>query len=650
MKYRREIDGLRTIAIVPVVLFHAGYTLFSGGYIGVDIFFVISGYLITSVILEEKKSSTFTLINFYERRARRILPALFFLMAVCTPISWLLYMPNEMKDFSRSLISVVTFISNIFFWKTTGYFETAAELKPLLHTWSLAVEEQFYLLFPLLLMAAWPLNRIKLYVFSLIFALSLISAEINVATNPIETFFTFHNRAWELLMGAGAAYFTFKRKETIQSNLIMNIIHIGGLALILVPIFIFDNQTPSPGLLTTIPTIGATLIILFESKNTIAYKILSSQLFVGVGLISYSLYLWHQPIFAYFRQTTNHQSGNFTFALLIILTLGLATASWKYIEQPFRNKEKFNQKDIFKYSFIGIFLFILIGATGSYTKGFQDFYVANRMSSPELFRYKLIKEHTGKDISNQMIDDEICNYWVSEINEITEKRFNNCAKIFNKGIVVLGDSHAMNLYNILSKANHSRFLIGISKPGCRPHNKSSNCHYDSFNKFLERHHKNIAYIIYHQSGSYLIQDKYGQVDSALSFEKNSPYIFHTKNFDEILKYIKYISMYSPVHWWGPFVEARVNFNDYRNLQKNISISEVSIEHFNTLDENLKGKAKEYNYVNYFSMIDALNIDESFLIINSCITYNDADHFSICGENLAAEKLVASGIYKRKYPQ
>jgi peptidoglycan/LPS O-acetylase OafA/YrhL len=209
MKYRPEIDGLRAIAIVPVVFFHAGFTSFSGGYIGVDIFFVISGFLISSVILEETKSGTFKLVNFYDRRARRILPALFFIMAACIPMSWMLFMPSEMKDFSKSLISVVSFISNIYFWKTSGYFEPAAELKPLLHTWSLAVEEQFYLIFPLLLIAALPLNILKLCLFALIFLFSLISAEINVAIDPVKTFFTFHNRAWELLMGSGVAYILF---------------------------------------------------------------------------------------------------------------------------------------------------------------------------------------------------------------------------------------------------------------------------------------------------------------------------------------------------------------------------------------------------------------------------------------------------------
>lgn len=159
MEYRREIDGLRALAVLPVILFHAGFKIFSGGFVGVDIFFVISGYLITSIILAEKEAGTFSIMRFYERRARRILPALFLVMLTCLPFAWLWLLPHDMQNFSQSLIAVSAFISNILFWLTSGYFETAAELKPLLHTWSLAVEEQYYLFFPVFIILTWHLGK-----------------------------------------------------------------------------------------------------------------------------------------------------------------------------------------------------------------------------------------------------------------------------------------------------------------------------------------------------------------------------------------------------------------------------------------------------------------------------------------------------------
>lgn len=160
MNYRREIDGLRALAVLPVILFHAGFETFSGGFVGVDVFFVISGYLITTIILSELEQGKFSIANFYERRARRILPALFFVLLVCIPFAWFWLLPSDMIDFSKSLVAVSVFASNIMFWRESGYFDTAAELKPLLHTWSLAVEEQYYVFFPLFLILFWKLGKI----------------------------------------------------------------------------------------------------------------------------------------------------------------------------------------------------------------------------------------------------------------------------------------------------------------------------------------------------------------------------------------------------------------------------------------------------------------------------------------------------------
>ncbi len=173
--YRPEIDGLRALAVIPVILFHAGLPLFSGGFVGVDIFFVISGYLITSIIIAEKIRGRFSLINFYERRARRILPALFVMMLICLPVAWLTLDPSDLKYFAKSLVAVPTFSSNVLFWLESGYFDATAELKPLLHTWTLAVEEQYYLFSPLLLMLAWGLGRKWLVVLLIVAALASLA-------------------------------------------------------------------------------------------------------------------------------------------------------------------------------------------------------------------------------------------------------------------------------------------------------------------------------------------------------------------------------------------------------------------------------------------------------------------------------------------
>lgn len=304
MKYRAEIDGLRALAVIPVILFHAGFEWFSGGFVGVDVFFVISGYLITTIIISEMAEGKFSMVNFYERRARRILPALFFVMAACLPFAWLWLTPSDLKDFGQSLIAVSFFSSNMLFWLESGYFDTAAELKPLLHTWSLAVEEQYYILFPIFLMLTWRLGvKWISIILSFVFLLSLGLAVLGTqyATNPqitSGTFFLLPTRGWELLVGVFAAFY-LKYKTHPKSRTFNQILSLLGFSMIAYSIIVFDETTPFPSLYALIPTIGTGLLILCAVPKTIVHKLLSLKAIVGIGLISYSAYLWHQPLLAF---------------------------------------------------------------------------------------------------------------------------------------------------------------------------------------------------------------------------------------------------------------------------------------------------------------------------------------------------------------
>jgi peptidoglycan/LPS O-acetylase OafA/YrhL len=211
MGYRREIDGLRAIAVIPVILFHAGFEGFGGGFVGVDIFFVISGYLITSIILTQKAAGTFSLPKFYERRARRILPALFLVMAACIPFAWLWLTPPDMVDFAESLFATPLFLSNHLFLSESGYFGTASELKPLLHTWSLSVEGQYYILFPLFLLGMWGLGtRWTVTTFAAIAMLSFALAHWGAYNEPAAAFFLLPTRVWEIAVGAFIAFYFFR--------------------------------------------------------------------------------------------------------------------------------------------------------------------------------------------------------------------------------------------------------------------------------------------------------------------------------------------------------------------------------------------------------------------------------------------------------
>ncbi len=371
MHYRPEVDGLRTVAVIPVILFHAGFQLFSGGFVGVDIFFVISGYLITSIIYSELMIGNFSIVQFYERRARRILPALFFVLAACLPFAWLWLLPADTKGFAQSLVSVTLFSSNILFWLTSGYFDTATELKPLLHTWSLAVEEQYYVFFPLLLMVVWRAGKhVLLAVLAVIALASLAAAQWLVHDRPDFAFYLLPTRAWELLIGAFTAiYFTTDINQRVAGP-VRQAGSLAGLALIALALFAYDKHTPFPGVYALAPTVGAALVILYATPATWVGRLLASGPLVRIGLVSYSAYLWHQPLFAFARHRSLDEPSPLVFGALVAATLALAYFSWKYVEAPFRTRGVFSRKQIFTFGLAGSLVFAAAGLSGQLTDGF----------------------------------------------------------------------------------------------------------------------------------------------------------------------------------------------------------------------------------------------------------------------------------------
>lgn len=374
MKYRSEIDGLRAVAVVPVILFHAGFEVFSGGFAGVDIFFVISGYLITSIIASELEKGKFSILTFYERRARRILPALFFMLFSCLPFAWMWLNPEDMKDFAQSLIAVSTFLSNILFWRETGYFATAAELKPLLHTWSLAVEEQYYIFFPLLLMATWRFGvRWVVGIIAVLFFVSLALGHWSAEHHPSTAFFWLHTRAWELFVGVFAAFY-LKHLVSFHEGLnpkIHQTLSLVGLALVAYSIFVFDKNTAFPGFPALVPTVGTFLIILFATKGTWVNSLLSMKGFIAIGLISYSAYLWHQPLMVFARHRSLTEPSELLMGFLCLVTLFMAYVSWRFVEQPFRVKQTTSRNFVFGVGAVLGAITIAVGAWGHLTNGFS---------------------------------------------------------------------------------------------------------------------------------------------------------------------------------------------------------------------------------------------------------------------------------------
>lgn len=427
MKYRPEIDGLRTIALLPVVFFHAGITQFSGGYVGVDVFFVISGFLITGIILRELQSGEFSVIRFYERRARRILPALFAMIAVSSVLAGLILLPYEFVTYARGVIAALLFASNILFWRESGYFAASSEENPLLHTWSLAVEEQFYILFPLVLLFIWrwfPRGLIPLLVIT--FIVSLAIADFFSTRSVSANFYLLPTRAWELLAGSLTAVFVMRR-GTI-SGMVGQAFGIAGLAAIIFAILYFDSATPFPSLWAIVPVFGSVAIILGATPATAVGSLLSSKPLVGIGIISYSTYLWHQPLFAFARILHAETQPSIGLMLgLAFTSLGLGWLSWRFVERPFRRPGAFSRNKIFALSGLGMAVFTGLGLLTILSQGHPQRYPVDQ-------RAWILKGPV-----------EYAKYVTSRYNELR----NAPLSLEQPNLLIVGDSFSQDFYNMV---------------------------------------------------------------------------------------------------------------------------------------------------------------------------------------------------------
>ena len=427
MNYRREIDGLRALAVLFVIIYHAqvdvfGRTLFKGGFIGVDIFFVISGFLITRLILFELKiKNTFNILNFYERRARRIIPMLLVIILASIPLAYNKLLPADFIEFSQSILTSLFFVSNFFFFfSMVEYGAESALLKPLLHTWSLGVEEQFYIVLPVFILLIWKFCRTSLLTLIVIMLiLSLQFAYVMEGKNSELNFFLPFSRFWELLVGSVVAIYEL-RFGRVKNKLWRQILPAIGLILIINSLLFFDENTPHPSYHTLTPILGIALVLAFCSTEDFVGKILSLKPIAGIGLISYSLYLWHFPVFAFFRMGTT--PNNYDKLEWILLTFALSVLSYFIIEKPFRNVHLINKK-----------LFMLIITIGmTLCIGFSFVILANNGYSN---KYPLMNYSFDFDELNK-------ESWSLVRNK--ENQYSDNTKI---KVLLVGNSHSKDMFN-----------------------------------------------------------------------------------------------------------------------------------------------------------------------------------------------------------
>jgi peptidoglycan/LPS O-acetylase OafA/YrhL len=650
LNYRKEIDGLRAIAILPVIWLHSGLPYITGGFLGVDVFFVISGFLITSILLKEFAAGNFSLVEFYGRRSRRILPALFVVIIVTSIIVPLVSdNPKFIGDYGSSVLSTIFFGSNIYFWQTSGYFGTESELSPMLHTWSLAVEEQYYIFFPLLIMVLFSFGK-KVIVSTLTFIaiVSLLISEWGAINSPMGNFYLLPSRAWELMAGALAAtmycnHYLVKTRTRFSSYL-SGI----GILFILISYFLFTPSTLHPTSLTILPVLGAVLVLLFSEQDNFVGKILSIKFLSMVGLISYSLYLWHQPVLALMKKSYSIHLTPTQIFISIILTFSLSYISWKYVENPFRNKQKFSQNKIFKLSIASIVTVSLFALLFK-----QNFYIQKSIFPEKMARFEKTLE-ADESHSNQVMFDDGCKFWSDEFNSRFISRFDKCTKLYNKAIFILGGSHGMDLYNAIAMSALNPFIVSVSRGYCRAHKFIGNiknlpkCQYEDFRAFATKYSNNISYVLYTQTPDRLfkvnaLHQATTEDLSMTKLEEVVNYLADIKeknSFNVIMLGMLPPLIKKPIDW-----DYRQNFDD----QFSSIVSENSINLTQFVDEVFTSKLKKFE-IPYISKFDAFSLEiPKDLIIEGSITYSDSRHISYKGEKIFGKRLV-DNLTKQGYIQ
>ena len=476
IKYRPEIDGLRTIAVLSVILYHANFQIFGqnpikGGFLGVDIFFVISGYLITSILLTGFREKSLTLLNFYERRIRRILPILLFVMTVSMPFSWMLLLPSDFQSYSYQLLSSIFSVSNFYFWSEDSYWAAESILKPFLHTWSLGVEEQFYLFMPLLVMCFSYKNISRpTFVLLAIALVSLVSSHFMSISDSQSSFYLFPFRSWELLIGASIA--TYREQQFSDEVFVEKVPYLPsiGLLIIFLSFYFFSESTLHPSFYTLLPTLGVALVILFSNEKDFSIKLLRNKVMNFIGLISYGLYLWHFPIFSYLSHANLFEDSLIKIGAIVLIFV-LSIVTYFIIEKPFRSFSSIKSKIFWCILVIWVLLLSMTAVIGMKDGfSFRVPELVNIPSDPEN-----IENHkwfaTEKNLRGRVVlvgDSHIGSIapffktWAKDEGfDFAISEWSGCQLILNMNRVSKNDFHPLQNCNIKSQKMRLNFIENL---------------------------------------------------------------------------------------------------------------------------------------------------------------------------------------------
>jgi peptidoglycan/LPS O-acetylase OafA/YrhL len=649
-QFRKDINGLRAIAVIAVVLFHFNAAWMPGGFAGVDVFFVISGFLMTGIIFRGIEQENFSILKFYVARANRIIPALALLCMVLLVFGWFYLTPLDYSALGKHVGSSMGFLSNFTYWLEAGYFDTASHGKWLLHTWSLSAEWQFYMIYPLVLVAMRKFMPVKVMKATVLIGtvLGFIFCVIVTYNWPDSSYYLLHTRAWEMMLGGVAYLYPIALKEERKK-----LLEWFGFALIIGSYFFISKENLWPGYLAIFPVLGSFMLIQAQRNDSFITSNIVAQ---KIGAWSYSIYLWHWPLVV----AIYYFALNEMFIYIgIVLSVLLGFLSNKYIENiKFRN----NFGDLLAYlKCKPIYMVFLIGLLGTYIftmKGGNAWFSRQNIITQKT--YSILIERSpqtgnwGVDTDgNQDFSD--CRFSVNYLTVDIELRLKKCLSNYGEGVLILGDSHAKDLFGMVSSRFDNKFVVGIANTqGCRPHTLKNKCQYEyeKVKKFLSN---NVIFnhVIYEQGGFYLLLDEQGnkgtrdmfsQLAISASVEAISVDVAH---INRVISYLSELSEYLPVTWFGSRVEP--HFTKRQILHKgcdfNFKLRTNHQEAFDSLDKYIGTNTAALNRVKFLSQNEVLNYQfpQDFMTCDS-ILWSDGDHLSIIGEELLGKRLPDSFLF------
>jgi peptidoglycan/LPS O-acetylase OafA/YrhL len=660
-KYRPDIDGLRAIAVLSVVAFHAFPSWVKGGFIGVDVFFVISGYLISTIIFENLDKGTFSFSEFYSRRIRRIFPALLLVLIACFAFGWFALLADEYKQLGKHIAAGAGFLSNFILWNEAGYFDNSAETKPLLHLWSLGIEEQFYIVWPLLLWFAWK-RKFNLLTITVVVAVATFILNLKgVKQDMVATFYSPQTRFWELLSGSLLAWFTLYKKDTftgIKSKIdvwlsrvvysekeecdgktLANVLSFLGLLLLLYGFWRINKELVFPGKWALVPVLGAVLIITAGSKAWVNRTILSNKLAVWFGLISFPLYLWHWPILSFARIIESEVPSRNIRIAAVVLSIALAWLTYKLVERPIR----FGNYSKVKVTVL-VILMTIVGYVGFNTYVRDGYEFRNSIKS--------LVNNKNELIRTPSIDDECLKYTGLVKPLFPYCRFTNANS--DETIAVIGDSHAHVAYPGISEYLRSKGMntVLLANSGCPPflgsYTGSNQAEKDACKDRIEQlldtvsQHKDIKRVfvftrgpIYNTGTEPLTGTKDVTSGNKIPITEfvNSAQL----SFDRLSKSGKLIFYITENPELSYSAESCIS-RPFKSLIRNCSVEKNSV---------LERQADYLSAFNNLKNVTIINSLSAFCPKNSCtvfddngaLLYADDDHLSVAGSKFQVNKLL-----------